>query len=164
MEHTLGVYSPSPISTEDCGLNPCFSGTYSRRIVHYDFVAIIYGLNPCFSGTYSRRISEKDGHTIVHVLILVLVEHTLGDKGVLETLVRATVLILVLVEHTLGVAQKTVPSLAMHGLNPCFSGTYSRRVRSSPKQNSKSCLNPCFSGTYSRSDIQGNSRKNSEVS
>ena len=60
-------------------LNPCFSGTYSRRARLSAQMPILLGLNPCFSGTYSRRaltwhrILEKD------VLILVLVEHTLGD-------------------------------------------------------------------------------------
>ena len=58
-------------------------------------------LNPCFSGTYSRSV-------IIHVLAI--------NMGVL---------ILVLVEHTLGAHQKRGDEY-IQGLNPCFSGTYSR--------------------------------------
>ena len=78
VEHTLG--DPSPISTEDCAfcLNPCFSGTYSRRSI--------------LSVTKLRRVL---------VLILVLVEHTLG-VNMLYYWGLPVVLILVLVEHTLG--------------------------------------------------------------
>ena len=35
-------------------------------------------LNPCFSGTYSRRYSTLRNFDEQEVLILVLVEHTLG--------------------------------------------------------------------------------------
>ena len=38
------------------------------------------GLNPCFSGTYSRRPETIRLQVQVRVLILVLVEHTLGGK------------------------------------------------------------------------------------
>ena len=63
----------------------------------------LHCLNPCFSGTYSRSwedVAYMDGERVV--LILVLVEHTLG--GIIQTLVclDQLVLILVLVEHTLG--------------------------------------------------------------
>ena len=57
MEHTLGDFTIEMSNPVEARLNPCFSGTYSRSghtIVHYDFVTI--------------------------VLILVLVEHTLGDE------------------------------------------------------------------------------------
>ena len=41
-------------------------------------------LNPCFSGTYSRRAQQqRGGLSFVRVLILVLVEHTLG--GLVES-------------------------------------------------------------------------------
>ena len=64
-------------------LNPCFSGTYSQRIVDALNTAQQRSLNPCFSGTYSQSImpaslEELDGK----VLILVLVEHTLRVKEV----------------------------------------------------------------------------------
>ena len=36
-------------------------------------------LNPCFSGTYSRRPGRMTPKTKMGVLILVLVEHTLGE-------------------------------------------------------------------------------------
>ena len=36
-------------------------------------------LNPCFSGTYSRRQVQGPQDGLMSVLILVLVEHTLGE-------------------------------------------------------------------------------------
>ena len=41
--------------------------------------SILQSLNPCFSGTYSRRQKEEPKNEMHCVLILVLVEHTLGD-------------------------------------------------------------------------------------
>ena len=84
------------------------------------------------------------------VLILVLVEHTLGAEEIgsltalkclnpcfsgtysrshmkLWLLAILLVLILVLVEHTLGVLDFASARSFSVGLNPCFSGTYSRR-------------------------------------
>ena len=64
---------------KDGCLNPCFSGTYSRRLQGCSFRRFSSSLNPCFSGTYSRRSHEPlriKGRAVV--LILVLVEHTLG--------------------------------------------------------------------------------------
>ena len=61
------------------------------------------------------------------VLILVLVEHTLGGLRIEATRIRNFVLILVLVEHTLGADEKIWVTGWSVGLNPCFSGTYSRR-------------------------------------
>ena len=66
-------------------------------------MAAFWRLNPCFSGTYSR--SEFDPQlfaNLVDVLILVLVEHTLGALSKRCSDERREVLILVLVEHTLG--------------------------------------------------------------
>ena len=63
---------------------------------------------------------------VYDVLILVLVEHTLGvtiERWVEE---GNEVLILVLVEHTLGALAGYQQALS--SLNPCFSGTYSRRI------------------------------------
>ena len=59
-------------------------------------------LNPCFSGTYSRRPGYYYFATERGVLILVLVEHTLGEFYKDVERFRSKVLILVLVEHTLG--------------------------------------------------------------
>ena len=61
------------------------------------------------------------------------------------------VLILVLVEHTLGEKANGITSKKIYSLNPCFSGTYSRRVKIPNNMIQGVCLNPCFSGTYSRS-------------
>ena len=108
------------------------------------------------------------------VLILVLVEHTLGEPRRTYALGFTTclnpcfsgtysrrlcqagisdansVLILVLVEHTLGVVHYTFMAI-IYGLNPCFSGTYSRSLAAVSTAPAKGSLNPCFSGTYSRS-------------
>ena len=58
VEHTLGVLDFASARSFSVGLNPCFSGTYSRR-----FLRLVY---------LKSRIK---------VLILVLVEHTLGDDS-----------------------------------------------------------------------------------
>ena len=60
------------------------------------------GLNPCFSGTYSRSYSDDSDSDNINVLILVLVEHTLGGAYAVSAVMKDSVLILVLVEHTLG--------------------------------------------------------------
>ena len=62
------------------------------------------------------------------VLILVLVEHTLGESVEQFNAGVANVLILVLVEHTLGVRMAWPLEGMVESLNPCFSGTYSRRA------------------------------------
>ena len=86
-------------------LNPCFNGTYSRSCVscHEGFPQDC--LNPCFNGTYSRSTAEKTREDIVAVLILVLMEHTLG--GLMSRRCRD----------------------CTYGLNPCFNGTYSRSTK-----------------------------------
>ena len=60
------------------------------------------------------------------VLILVLVEHTLGVGALKNIGTLYFVLILVLVEHTLGVRCLHHHPACLRRLNPCFSGTYSR--------------------------------------
>ena len=64
------------------------------------------GLNPCFSGGWSRRLKKsKIMATKNFVLILVLVEDGLGEGRRREyTSVCGPVLILVLVEDGLGVS------------------------------------------------------------
>ena len=84
------------------GLNPCFSGTYSRRGTNSHLAFDNICLNPCFSGTYSRSGYILEGWQASYVLILVLVEHTLGADLGKTRRNRDRVLILVLVEHTLG--------------------------------------------------------------
>ena len=83
-------------------LNPCFSGTYSRRVSETLFLSTITRLNPCFSGTYSRSYFWGACCAFNFVLILVLVEHTLGGNRISWFTLGFFVLILVLVEHTLG--------------------------------------------------------------
>ena len=60
------------------------------------------------------------------VLILVLVDHTLGDGCCEVYKYWRMVLILVLVDHTLGDINYEKEHYSK-GLNPCFSGPYSRR-------------------------------------
>ncbi len=184
------------------GLNPCFSGTYSRRWKRKNLLLVFLSLNPCFSGTYSRRLTlltrekrerslnpcfsgtySRSGreqpvcantavlilvlveHTLgecslwdlnryqTEVLILVLVEHTLGAmRRVSWSRLRPQVLILVLVEHTLGAVKMNTQN-GLVGLNPCFSGTYSRSVSVLLASVQGRSLNPCFSGTYSRRNM-----------
>ena len=54
-------------------------------------------------------------------------EHTLGAAAAAAVEPEMVVLILVLVEHTLGAREDIVAELMLR-LNPCFSGTYSRRA------------------------------------
>ena len=62
------------------GLNPCFSGGWSRRLIRQRVSDEgILSLNPCFSGGWSRRgILTPQGDLADAVLILVLVEDGLG--------------------------------------------------------------------------------------
>ena len=133
-------------------LNPCFSGTYSRSTVVITIMSNRTSLNPCFSGTYSRSTFLLFKVTQGGVLILVLVEHTLGGFNKLPKKKHDGVLILVLVEHTLGGATRLpvnkpffvlILVLVEHTLGGFHAN--SRLPRGG-------CLNPCFSGTYSRSD------------
>ena len=62
------------------------------------------------------------------VLILVLVEDGLGGtKRILLYAIMHTVLILVLVEDGLGGKAASLCEAYLNGLNPCFSGGWSRR-------------------------------------
>ena len=49
-------------------------------MVNVDTAPAAAGLNPCFSGTYSRRRQNRKIRWLLTVLILVLVEHTLGER------------------------------------------------------------------------------------
>ena len=60
-------------------------------------------LNPCFNGRYSRSEETNFIISVNIVLILVLMEDTLGDKNhILKQAFCRVVLILVLMEDTLG--------------------------------------------------------------
>ena len=50
-------------------------------------------LNPCFSGTYSRRFPAVSRIWFLGVLILVLVEHTLGEQLLQRTLFQSITLV-----------------------------------------------------------------------
>ena len=105
MEHTLGVKENNePTATES--LNPCSNGTYSRSMVQRLQTTCTHAcLNPCSNGTYSRSVENLRKNATRPVLILVLMEHTLG----------------VLTETR---------SINQCGLNPCSNGTYSRSLLS----------------------------------
>ena len=69
------------------------------------------------------------------------------------------VLILVLVEDGLGAGALAPQKLPKSGLNPCFSGGWSRSCNPHLiRANVLFCLNPCFSGGWSRSG-RGNTNK-----
>ena len=110
-------------------LNPCFSGTYSRSCCQGYGAVVWQGLNPCFSGTYSRRVSGLRSHpdtSRLNPCFSGTYSRSYVDNPVNPS---REVLILVLVEHTLGASRKfTQDELAR--LNPCFSGTYSRSISS----------------------------------
>ena len=81
-----------------------FANSHFNKFFQHIFNNIMSCLqNPCFNGTYSRSALCFGIKTDAKVLILVLMEHTLGEK-----------------EHLL-------LSLVVNCLNPCFNGTYSRR-------------------------------------
>ena len=64
------------------------------------------GLNPCFNGRYSRRKNKVMNAMNNFVLILVLMEDTLGVEELGGVIADFVVLILVLMEDTLGVKGK----------------------------------------------------------
>ena len=80
VEHALGERENLTEMTR-YSLNPCFSGTCSRR-QEVLRLSTLTRLNPCFSGTCSRRRIISEG-CVYAVLILVLVEHALGDLSLL---------------------------------------------------------------------------------
>ena len=88
-------------NSERC-LNPCFNGRYSRRSCLTSRCQFGESLNPCFNGRYSRRIAAIKKKNLYVVLILVLMEDTLGVVGFVLAIDYPIVLILVLMEDTLG--------------------------------------------------------------
>ena len=75
-------------------------------VSEYPYAALLCeftnGLNPCFSGGWSRRREKVIGEPYYTVLILVLVEDGLGGTGRVTLNGCTLVLILVLVEDGLG--------------------------------------------------------------
>ena len=65
-------------------------------------LSMVSSLNPCSNGRYSRRAQLIEHNTDKVVLILVLMEDTLGEFG-------------------------TISQVATNRLNPCSNGRYSRR-------------------------------------
>ena len=149
VEHALGDILTWHVSTSG-GLNPCFSGTCSRsqgnQLVNQRCCVLILVLVEHALGVTDVKLN---GYAYF-VLILVLVEHALG--GIASALLVSVqdVLILVLVEHALGDSRQDQFGDAPRRLNPCFSGTCSRRVDTDTDAGSEDGLNPCFSGTCSR--------------
>ena len=64
------------------------------------------------------------------------------------------VLILVLVDVGLGLRMIGGDGIHSSCLNPCFSGCWSRTIRSGFKRFRSLCLNPCFSGCWSRTILK----------
>ena len=63
------------------GLNPCFSGCWSRTVQYDNTLSSPECLNPCFSGCWSRTGNDGEELTFtVKVLILVLVDVGLGHR------------------------------------------------------------------------------------
>ena len=81
-----GGYSRSEINRNvgDDGvcLNPCSNGRYSRRGEQIMFKKLELSLNPCSNGRYSRSRTNYIPYPKGKVLILVLMEDTLGAVSV----------------------------------------------------------------------------------
>ena len=78
-------------------------------------------------------------------------EDTLGDGLNACKNAFAKVLILVLMEDTLGERYRTNTSTRITCLNPCSNGRYSRRLKDFVEFTNTDGLNPCSNGRYSRS-------------
>ena len=90
------------------GLNPCFSGCWSRTENFTNPDARSYCLNPCFSGCWSRTLrTHCPALSPDCVLILVLVDVGLGPCTVRSKSRQICVLILVLVDVGLGLLPRS---------------------------------------------------------
>ena len=89
MEDTLGDVSEPRSFFYLRGLNPCFNGRYSRSFTEGER-NVVFSLNPCFNGRYSRSYIKDLKSVEDFVLILVLMEDTLGveKKSIIEQLVK----------------------------------------------------------------------------
>ena len=118
-------------------------------------------LNPCSNGRYSRSVSRKRHQGSFQVLILVLMEDTLGALCLcVRRKDRKSVLILVLMEDTLGDIGTAEKGKEV-SLNPCSNGRYSRRLENNPNYTKRICLNPCSNGRYSRRSAKTQTLKTS---
>ena len=102
MEDTLGGLCPKHDIKLLIGLNPCFNGRYSRSDQQLCWNRTGRCLNPCFNGRYSRSTQNNARSVRISVLILVLMEDTLGESLIIKSIFWQIVLILVLMEDTLG--------------------------------------------------------------
>ena len=92
-----------------------------------------------------------------HVLILVLVDVGLGQTYQSLISQNRMVLILVLVDVGLGQELEAMGIDCGKGLNPCFSGCWSRTFTYLFGHEAESDgLNPCFSGCWSRTGVFSN--------
>ena len=81
MEHGLGAPAQIAEQKDSLRLNPCSNGTWSRSIkAKIDGMWFPVCLNPCSNGTWSRRKNSNNMDKIIGVLILVLMEHGLGEQ------------------------------------------------------------------------------------
>ena len=93
--------------------------------------------------------------SLSQVLILVLMEDTLGEKIRKLFDFHNLVLILVLMEDTLGGVNHNIELNEPKRLNPCFNGRYSRRSAQNHHPTILPFrLNPCFNGRYSRRKVR----------
>ena len=72
---------------------------------------------------------DAEGVRALAVLILVLVDVGLGLLEYVRDWAEKNVLILVLVDVGLGQLRNVQSSIDQHGLNPCFSGCWSRTAQ-----------------------------------
>ena len=75
--------------------------TLGERTTEFSMEKVV-SLNPCSNGRYFRRSIRKSTRVRLLVLILVLMEDTLGDLFLMSNDACWLVLILVLMEDTLG--------------------------------------------------------------
>ena len=81
MEDTLGDAMNNFSVTGYICLNPCSNGRYSRSLIYFH-ASTLSCLNPCSNGRYSRSFCTLNQILdIGTVLILVLMEDTLGGLG-----------------------------------------------------------------------------------
>ena len=84
------------------------------------------------------------------VLILVIAVDGLGGSYFSIALQRRQVLILVIAVDGLGGVTVVRQGFKAAGLNPCYSGRWSRRCRYITIGDANDSLNPCYSGRWSR--------------
>ena len=133
-------------------LNPCFNGRYSRRtkrsLHNYNVMAVL--ILVLMEDTLGVHWPDTQGSS-QWVLILVLMEDTLGVNQYRGLWKSFTVLILVLMEDTLGGRKGTLESwkicvLILVLMEDTLGATLLRTANFS----SRIGLNPCFNGRYSR--------------